>query len=247
MNTRDSYKRRVARLEKYLAASQQERANLAIEHAKVRKHYQDVVAKHIANERRGDQLLLEDRFKIQELEQQVGSQHVQLCNALEDVKVAQLNVQTYSKSLEQCRAERRQARLECAAAASMVDELQERLHIAEQRLSYRIYQGLARWCTKTGAKLRLRRLAIIEGIKARLLVLRLNKPRVEAMREAGYIPEKLVKVALDYWQHDKERMAQEEYIREVHSGSRDGKEWQRSVVVPKPSMWRKLMILIGRA
>lgn len=62
---------------------------------------------------------------------------------------------------------------------------------------------------------------------------RLNRGRVDAMREAGYIPRRLIKVARDYWEADKERLGWEDR-------AWDGRDFVRQ------GLWAKLKILAGR-
>lgn len=247
LSKRDSYKRRVAKLQKQLEKQRQRWIGQGLEHSRARTHYQTIVASHIAAERRGDKLLLEDRFKIQELENQVAVQWRNLAEAKDDASTAKLNYQAVTKSLEQCRAERRQARLDLDVALSTRDTWRIRCETAEKSFSHRAYQGLALWFAQTGTRLRLRRSRLGARIVNRFAVWRLNKPRVDAMREGGYIPEKLVKVALEYWEHDKARIAQEAYIKEMHYGTRNGKHYETVVMEPRPTLWRRFMILIGRA
>ena len=253
MNTRDSYKRRVAKLEKRLQHALDDGAASRLEHARQREHYADVVAKHIANERRGDGLLLQDRFKIQELEQQVGSQHVQLCNANEDAKVAKLNYQVVRKELDHLLAERKQDRMVMDALNCDVEYWKQECRTAERSLRHRVWVGVTGSLKRAAHNHRLRKSKWLaqwgqfkRRIVLRLMVLRLNKPRVDAMHQAGYIPEKLVKVALDFWEHDKARIEQESYIRRVHSGTNQS-NYEVTMELRKPSMWRRMMILIGRA
>jgi hypothetical protein len=112
LSNRDSYKRRVAKLGKLLAEHRDRAAQRDLEHSRARVHYQQIVARHIADERRGDQLLLEDRFKIQELENQVAVQWKNLAEAKDDAGMAKLNQQALGKELGQVRAERSQLRAE---------------------------------------------------------------------------------------------------------------------------------------
>jgi hypothetical protein len=84
----------------------------------------------------------------------------------------------------------------------------------------------------------------IEKRKQRLvnwfMVQRLNKQRVEAVTQAGYIPTKLIKLAHKYWEHDQQRLAHDEQI--VWHTSTDYTHYSRP-----PSLWRKLKIIMGRA
>jgi len=84
----------------------------------------------------------------------------------------------------------------------------------------------------------------IEKRKQRLvnwfMVKRLNKPRVEAVTEAGYIPAKLIKIAHKYWEYDQERLQHDEQIvSERHS---DFTLYSRP-----PGIFRRIKIILGRA
>lgn len=70
------------------------------------------------------------------------------------------------------------------------------------------------------------------------LVKRLNKPRVEAVTEAGYIPAKLIKIAHQYWEHDQKRLQHDEQI----VGGSDYTVYSRP-----PGFFRRLKIILGRA
>jgi hypothetical protein len=72
------------------------------------------------------------------------------------------------------------------------------------------------------------------------LVKRLNKPRVEAIAQAGYIPSKLIKMAHAYYEHDQKRMEHDEEI--VWKTGTDYTHYSR-----KPGLIRKFKIWMGRA
>lgn len=248
LSNRDSYKRRVAKLEKQLSEQRERWAAQGLKHSRARVHYQAIVAKHIANERRGDQLLLEDRFKIQELENQVAVQWKNLAEAKDDAATAKLNYQVISKSLEQCRAERREARVDRDIALTRVDQWIDRCALAERSLSHRIWVAITTQIARLRVAIPLQISVWKSRIVNRFLIRRLSSDRVKALQEAGHVvPEKIIRSALAYYEHDKKRMQIDDQIKELHYGTRNGKDCCDAVIEKAPSLWRKLMILIGRA
>jgi chromosome segregation ATPase len=84
----------------------------------------------------------------------------------------------------------------------------------------------------------------VERKKQRLtnwfLIKRLNKPRVEAVTEAGYVPAKLIKLAHKYWEYDQKRLEHDEQI--VYQSGTDYTHYSRP-----PGFWRRIKIRLGRA
>jgi len=241
------YERRIARLQKMILTSQESKVALLNEHARVRKHYQDVVAQHIANERRGDALLLEDRFKIQELDNQVAVQWKNLAEAKDDAATAKLNQAVLSKEVNQLRAERQQLRLEIANRDVSVQSLLECVKRLEHSFAHRLWMAIATQIARSRVGIALQLASIKRRLVARFMIRRLSAARVSALNEAGHIPEKLVKTAIKYWEHDQQRMQMDEQIREVHYGTHNGVDWKHEVIERRPSLWQRLMILVGRA
>ena len=100
----------------------------------------------------------------------------------------------------------------------------------------------ARFCQLIATQLTTRRNRIVNRFK----IWRLNRARVEAISEAGYIPEKLVKIAERYWEEDQKRLKIDEQIRNIHYGNEHTGIAQVERVC-KPSIWRRIAIILGRA
>jgi len=79
------------------------------------------------------------------------------------------------------------------------------------------------------------------------LVKRLNKPRVEAMSEAGYIPAKLIKLANAYWEHDQKRLQEDEEIIKSSYSVCGNEHTEQRIYSRKPGLIRRLKIWMGRA
>lgn len=142
LSSRDSYKRRVAKLEKLLAAAHKHDIDQSMEHARKRVHYQEIVAKHIATNRRNEAKILEDAFRISELDNQVAVQWKNLAEAKDDARVSKLNCDVYRNETKRLREERAQWRCMEAALRSQVDEINERLYEATKTIQYRVWVAI---------------------------------------------------------------------------------------------------------
>jgi hypothetical protein len=231
------YERRITRLKKRVAREAEIRADQ-------RTHYGNVVAKHIATERGLNTTIsqfttaaIQDRFKIQELENQVALQWQKNAELGEDVK-------KYTRALSAARLENDQYRFQADHAIDVVEALERDIKELKLKLGYRArrfllgeYQALKASAAGLYARTRLRWINTILRLRNRALVWRLNKARVSAISEGGYIPEKLIKLALQYWELDKER-ASETIVEFDSTGV--GRE-------ARQTLWRRLRIWLGRA
>ncbi len=142
LRKRDSYRQRVAKLEQQLADCQSKIVQQALDHGRLRVHYQGIVAQHIAINRRNEDKILADAFRIQELDNQVAVQWRNLAEAKDDASTAKLNCDVYRKETKQLQEERKQWRQLEAILRSQVDEIDERLYEATKTLQYRLYQAI---------------------------------------------------------------------------------------------------------
>jgi DNA repair exonuclease SbcCD ATPase subunit len=226
------YEKRIARLKKKLDAQETLRAEQ-------RTHYGDVLAKYMTELRGARNQIeslttsaLQDHFKINEYENQQAvylKQNAELSQDLQKVtKRYNENVVSTNKMLD--------------TIVQLKDDirfLQEDLANARKTLRYRIYI----WASGFPDVMRARLHVLKQRIKIRWTISRLSKRRVDALYEAGHIPEKLVKSALAYYEHDRQRMEIDEQIRVIHGGS----DWATYVRAEKPSLWRRWNIFLGRA
>ncbi len=239
----NTYERRISRLKKHIEILKEAAVDRIAEQARVRLHYQNVVAQHLATERKQTQKILEDTFKIQELDNQMAVLWRDRAEARTDLEACKLVNVARTKECQQLRDGRKQLTMDRANQDISVQSLLARVKYLERSFGHRLWVAIA----AQRAHIRQGIASLRERAVARFMVRRLNKHRVAALNEAGHIPEKLVKVAIKYWEHDKQRMAMDEQIRSIHTGTRNGKEYADVVVDKRPSAWRRLMILIGRA
>lgn len=237
------YKRRIALFKKRID-NVKECAALA------RIHYSHIVAKHIA-EKRGlrnqlDDLTtaaIQDRFKIQDFEAQIANQWRENAELRDDLARAKLSHDAKAKELQQ-------ANYLVRSRGSDIQELEIRVERLQRSLTNRIWSVLV--VEHQALRVRLnqfiaRRRIAFAGWKSRIvhrwMIRRLSKARVAALYEAGHIPDKLVRSALAYYEHDKKRLDMDEQIRDIHYGP----QHTQVVRATRPPLWRRIKIWMGRA
>ncbi len=142
LNSKDSYKRRLGKVSEQLDNTIKEMAQRELAHGRARVHYQSIVAGHIATNRRNEEKILADAFRIQELDNQVAVQWRNLAEAKDDAGTAKLNCDVYRKETKQLQEERKQWRQLEAILRSQVDDINERLYEATKTIQYRLYQAI---------------------------------------------------------------------------------------------------------
>lgn len=167
--------------------------------------------------------LANNNVTITELQQQVALQQRMTAEAQQDGgnAIAKYNrsVQAYNSLKEQL----------ARAAMDLAD--------AQQTIRYRLRVICDQWITRT----RVETSALVTRTRNRIVnwwaIKRLNRARVNAMHEAGYIPEKLIKMAHVYWEAD--RLRTTEMVIEY-----DGYGNESEV---RQTMWRRIRIWMGRS
>lgn len=209
------------------------------EHDRFRAHAGNQLAEHLAKVRAANHVLAANNVTIQELQDQVGIQHKLLAEAQSDGARA---ISQYNKTAKRINELSHILTAERRTYDELYVQFERNIQLlkeARQRIPYRL------WVAAVAAYHRLRIALKVEYAhrKERLvnwwMVRRLNKARVTAMNEAGYIPEKLIKIAHKYWEADQARL-------------KDGAEWRYSEdhhgdVKAHPTMWRRFQIWAGRA
>jgi hypothetical protein len=182
-------------------------------------------------------VLAANNMEIQELKDQVGVQAKLLAEAQSDVRLYQ---EQAAEVIDQHNRMVTSLRSKVLEYDDLRDEQEQTILLladARAKLSYRLWialrDGYYRTCTAIKVECAHRRSRLLSWWAVR----RLNKARVTAMNEAGYIPEKLVKVAIAYWEADKQRTS--ELIDEVNSSGQESKKRQ--------TLWRRIRIWMGRA
>jgi len=234
------YEKRIARLKKKLYAQETLRAEQ-------REHYGHIVAKHLARERGLETTVsqlttsaLQDHFKLNEYENQQAvylKQNAELSAQLQKdlPTLRRLNKEYWEANVRLREREER--------STKTIEDLIADLERARQTLQYRIWMAITMWLAGVRMAIPTRLKLLKQRIKIRWTIARLSKRRVDALYEAGHIPEKLVKSALAYYEHDRQRMEIDEQIRVIHGGS-DSATYVRE---EKPSLWRRWNIWLGRA
>jgi hypothetical protein len=237
------YEKRIARLKKKLDAQETLRAAQ-------RTHYGNVVAKYMAELRGARNQIdsmttsaLQDHFKINEYENE------QAVYLKQNAELSQ-DLQKIEKMLKDSNAKHKLWYDRCLDRDQSIANLQNdiaraAIEIAElrQTFSYRAWIVITMWLAGVRMAIPTRLKLLKQRIKIRWTIARLSKRRVDALYEAGYIPEKLVKSALAYYEHDRQRMEIDEQIRVIHGGA-DSTTFVRE---SKPSLWRRWNIFLGRA
>jgi hypothetical protein len=230
------YERRIARLKKDVEQQRKLRREMSTAFANAKVQYADIVASHMVSARKATDTVTQQAFKISELENQLAvqfKQNAELSSDLQKVtKRYNENFVSTNKILD--------------TIAMLKDDkrfLEEDLARARQAFGYRLWIAITIWWGSLLMAIATRLKLLKQRIKIRWTIARLSKRRVDALYEAGHIPEKLVKSALAYYEHDRKRMEIDEEIRLIHGGA-DSATYVRE---SKPSLWRRWNIFLGRA
>ena len=207
-----------------------------------------VIAEHIASQRSLNARIAEmrdkmisDSFKITELENQVAVQQKMVAEARADGERAIAQHNRAVERIDELLHELQVARNECDIVRDERNAARDERNAAQRRIAYRIYDSWLRYTRRVRSWWCQCRHKLVERATARLLIMRLNMARVDAVTEAGYVPGKLVKAAIRYWEHDKERLQEDEQL--VMRSDRSS----YTVYRRKPGLWRRIKIILGRA
>jgi|SRR6266850_311275 len=202
--------RKIKRLKAEVKAGKELQAALKRQHAEYRLHAGKTLAEHLFKARRAEETLASNNMTIQELNDQVAMQWKQRAESRSDVERAvKLTAEAVAKhnrmvtSLREALDDKLELTRTVSLLRSQSEEFREALAEAKRSLTYRTARLFASGYAHAKAEIRRRRVLL----RNRWLVWRLNKPRVQAMSEAGYIPSKLIKMAEQYWETDKQRMS----------------------------------------
>lgn len=233
--------RKIKRLKAEIKAGKALQAAIKRQHAAYRLHAGQTLAGHLAKVRQAEATLASNNMTITELNDQVAMQWKQRAESRSDVERAtSLTAEAVAKhnrmaeSLRESWDEKREL-------ANLVDFLRcqakesgEALAEAQRTLQNRTWEAITLQIRSFRSYIRHLRWQI----RNRWLVWRLNKARVTAMEEAGYIPSKLIKMAEQYWEIDRQRMMPSmlTYI--------DTSENRKPV---REHIWRRFRIWMGRA
>lgn len=233
--------RKIKRLKAEVKAGKELRASQARHHAEYRLAAGKTLAEHLFKVRRAEETLAANNMTIQELNNQVAVQWKQRAESRSDVeRAAQLCTEAIAKHnkmvthLREALDDKLALVTTVRLLRSEIQDLGETLAEAQRSLTYRIARLLASGYESAKAHIGHLR----QQIRNRWLVWRLNKPRVQAMSEAGYIPGKLIKMAEKYWEMDQSRRA-ESLI--TYLDQADGRKPVRE------NVWRRFRIWMGRA
>lgn len=211
--------KQLGKLEEQLEQHGVQKKILADQFKAYRSNAEEYMTSYVGQVRRLTETMAANNVKITELEQQVGVQHKELAAARGDatgLKASNQKLRSHAVDLE-------------IALINVRAQLAE----AQKSVQYRVYLWFDARIDAAKKVFAIRKQRMVNTF----LVRRLNKQRVSAMGEAGYIPNKLVKAAIAYWELDKER-ATETIV------ERDGNGQDRVV---KQTLWRRIRIILGRA
>lgn len=201
--------RKITRLQRQMKQASERREALARQFVEYKQHALQTLTECLGKIRRQDDTLASNNMTIQELNDQVAMQWKQRAEARSDVeratKTASEAVAKHNRmvqTVEQYKAWDDKWYVVRNEWMLVNESLRAELIEARKQLRCRIWVGVTRFSSSVKVWLHSSRLRL----KNRWLVRRLNKPRVLAMQEAGYIPEKLIKIAEKYWEADKERI-----------------------------------------
>jgi chromosome segregation ATPase len=232
--------RKIKRLKAEIKTGKALRAALRRQHTEYRLHAGKTLAEHLFKARRAEETLAANNMTIQELNNQVAVQWQQRAESRSDVERAtNLTAEAVAKhnrmaeSLRESYDEKRELANLVGLLRSQAKEFREALAEAQRSFSNRTWEAITLQSKRTKAYVRYLRWQI----RNRWLVWRLNKPRIEAMSEAGYIPSKLIKMAERYWDEDKARSGEM-----VYSYAESGTLQQA-----RQTPWRRFRIWMGRA
>jgi len=234
--------RKIKRLKANLKSHKELHAALKRQHTDYRLHASKTLADHLFKVRRAEETLASNNMTIQELNDQVAMQWKQRAEARSDVERANnLAAEATSRHnrmvtyLQESREGEQELARTVDLLRSKIEILGEEIAEAKRSLAYRIYRLADEMATRCAISFR----GFKQQLWNRWLVWRLNKPRVQAMSEAGYIPSKLIKMAEEYWETDKRRMG--ETITNYSTYPADEQ------YVSRQTLWRRLRIWMGRA
>lgn len=213
-------------------------------------HYVAVVARHVNAERNlTDQIdslttaAIQDRFKLQDYEAQIANQWRENGGLREDVAAAKLNHDAKAKEL-------RNVRFQLVEKTYATEDLERALVEARRGFVYVTRRAIAtQWLSwrmaiaASGVRISLAFTNWKSRIVNRWMIRRLSKARVAALYEAGNIPDKLVRSALAFYEHDKRRLEIDEQIQSIHQGN----DLITITRAKRPGLWRRFQIFIGRA
>lgn len=233
--------RKIRRLKAEIKAGKALQAAIRRQHAAYRLHAGKTLAGHLAKTRQAEATLASNNMTITELNDQVAMQWKQRAEARSDVERATAltaeAVAKHNKMVTHLR-EALDAKLELANMVRLLrdqaEEFGEALAEAQRSFQNRTWEAITLQIRSVRSYIRHFRWKM----RNRWLVWRLNKARVTAMEEAGYIPGKLIKMAEQYWEIDRQRMMPSmlTYI--------DASENRKPV---REHIWRRFRIWMGRA
>jgi hypothetical protein len=237
------YERRIVLLKKRIE-------NLQAGGSVTRTHYGNIVAKHLADNRglrnQVDDLTtaaIQDRFKLQDFEAQIANQWRENAELRDDLARAKLMHDAKAKELQYSQGQYRNQ-------ITVVERIERDIALLQRNLTNRIWVAMTTqveaW--RVVAATRRAKIALaFSGWKSRVvhrfMIRRLSKARVAALYEAGHIPDKLVRSALAYYEHDKKRLDLDEQIQDIHYG----RDHTTIVKETRPPLWRRFKIWMGRA
>lgn len=234
--------RQLKKLKRDLAHQHELRLADGVRHTDYRAHAGEVLRAHLAKLRRAEETLVSNNMTMRELNDQVAMQWQQRAEARSDVERAtSLTAEAVAKhnrmaeSLRESWDEKRELANLVGLLRRQAEEAGEALAEAQRSFSNRTWEAITLKIKEIKAYSRHLRWQI----RNRWLVWRLNKPRIHAMSEAGYIPGKLIKMAEEYWETDKRRMG--ETITNYSTYPADEQ------YVSRQTLWRRFRIWMGRA
>jgi DNA repair exonuclease SbcCD ATPase subunit len=245
------YERRIARLKKDVEQQRTLRREMSTAFANAKVQYADIVASHMVSARKATDTVTQQAFKISELENQLAVQFKQNAALSQDLQKA---TKRYNENVTDLIDKRKQL----VNAIDVCEEMEKEIKQLKLKFGYRLWVAITIWLagvrmaiTMWFAHLK----TIRKRIEMRFKIWRLSKARLSAINEAGWVPEKLVKAAIAYYEHDKARMEIDDQIREIHYGGNmqgaTDKELRHFYAKVdkeiKPSIWRRWNIFLGRA
>lgn len=228
------------RLKKQLEQQHELREHTAAQHAAFRANAAKQLAGYLASTRAAEHTLASNNVTIQELQDQVAVQCKMLAEAQSDGAQA---ISKYNKTAQRINevghilAEERRA---YDALDLKLEFARAELTAARQRLAYRVWRLMANTYHAARTRLKVEYAHRRQHLVNWWMVRRLNKARVTAMNEAGYIPEKLIKIAHKYWEADQARAAGDQWTEVITPAGPH--------MYPKPvPLWHRIRIWMGRA
>lgn len=229
------YEKKAKRLKARLDLATETRQQ-TVKQAKLAKdHATEVVTSLLSQNRRLKETVAEQSVTLSEQRDQLAIQHRQYSEMAHDTdRATKLCAEAVAKHNRMVQAKNEWDRTVNEMAAH-IEGIERDLCDARRSVGYRLWFGFQAWKSNFMLSLRCRRSRIIN----RFMVWRLNAARVDAIKEAGYIPEGLIHMAHKYWEADQKRIEL-------------GHEWKysqdaKSEVKAHHSFWRRLRIYLGRA